>query len=111
MSKVYYSDEEIEKLLHTLSDLTMQIDKIDDPFAKEMVYNLLKYFDAIHREALHRFWQFIRKNHPDIRNKVLTDYAIKNLLSLYDLEDFEGIKKAEKNKMFISEDQVKLLKH
>lgn len=109
MSKVYYSDEEIEKLLRTLSDLTMQIDKIDDPFAREMVYNLLKYFDAVHREGLHRLWQFIKKNHPEIRDRVLTDYAIKNLLSLYDLEAFDGIKKPEKNKIFISEDQVKIL--
>ena len=95
--------------MHTLSDLTTQIDNIEDPFAKEMVYNLLKYFDAVHREPLHRMWQYIRKNNPEIRDRMLTDYAIKNLLSLYDLENYEGIKKPEEKKMFISEDQVKIL--
>lgn len=94
----------------TLSDLTMQIEQIEDPFAKEMIYNLLKYFDAVHREGLHRFWQFIRKNHPEIRDRVINDYAVKHLLALYDLEAFDGINKPkEKNTGFVPVDQVKIL--
>ncbi len=106
MSKVYYSDQEYEQLLLTLSKLTEQIEKIDDPMAKEMVYHILQHFDAIHREALHRLWQFVRKQHPQMRERLLSDYTIKHLLSLYDLEAFEGITKPKNKTIFVSEDQV-----
>ena len=106
MSKVYYSDEEYAKLLRTLGDLTGQIDKIDDPLAKEMILHILQHFDAVHREPLHRLWQFIRKNHPQIREKVLTDYSLRHILALYDLEDYNGVETPNKNTIFVSEDQV-----
>ena len=106
MSKVYYSYQEYENLLRSLGKLTDQIDKIDDPFAKEMVLHILQHFDAVHREPLHRLWQYIRKNHPEIRNRILTDYSLKHLLALYDLEDFDGVEKAEAKNILVSEDQI-----
>ena len=109
MSKAFYSDKEFEQLLYDLSNLTQDIEKINDPFAKETVYNILQHFDAVHREALHRLWQFLRKNHPEIRTKFLSDYSIRHLLALYDLEEYEGIEKAKDAPVFISEDQVKKL--
>lgn len=109
MSKVFYSDKEFEQLLYDLSNLTQEIEKINDPFAKEIVYNILQHFDAVHREALHRLWQFIRKNHPEMRTKLIGDYSIRHLLALYDLEEYEGIEKAKAAPFIISEDQVKKL--
>ena len=106
MSTVYYNDQEYEQLLRTLGELTDQIDKIDDPMAKELVLHILQHFDAIHREPLHRLWQFIRKNHPEMREKILTDYTLKHLLALYDLEDFEGIEQANTKHILINEEQI-----
>jgi len=106
LSQVYYSDEEYEQLLHRLAELTNQIDLIEDPMAKEMVLNILQHFDAVHREGLHRFWQYIRKNNPEIRERALKDYTIKHLMALYDLESFEGIEKPPNKSVFVPEDQV-----
>ncbi len=106
MSKIYYNDKEFENLLHSLGNLIEQIEKIDDPSTKEMIYNILQHFDAVHREALHRLWKHISNNHSDLRELALKDYTIKHLMALYDLEAFVGIQSAKDSRVFISEDQV-----
>lgn len=109
MSKVYYSDKEFEQILHALSNLTEQIEKIEDPMAKELINDTLQHFDALHREALHRMWQFLKKNHSEISERILSDYTIRHLLALYDLETFNGIETASEPKAFIPIDKVKKL--
>ena len=109
MSQVFYSDKEFEQILHKLSDLTEQVEQIDNPLVKDLVNNTLQHFDALHREALHRMWQFMRKNHPELRVKLLSDYSIIHLLALYDLESFDGIETAKDSVVFINEDEVKKL--
>lgn len=86
-----------------------EIERVEDPMAKDLVNQILKHFDALHREALHRMWQFLKKNHAPVSERLVTDYTIRNLLALYDLEAFDGIEKAKEPVAFISADLVKKL--
>lgn len=109
MNKVYYSNGEFEKVMHKLSDLTNKVEDIPEEETRELIYQILKHFDAIHREALHRMWQYIRYKNPEMEGNLLKDYSIRHLLALYDLETFHGIESANHPVSFIPEENVKNL--
>ncbi len=111
MEKVYYSDEEYEQMLRTLGEATEKLHSIDDDNIKESVTDLMQHIDVIHREALSRLWAVIEKTNPELARQIIKeDYAVRNLLSLYDLTEFEGVKKPTSLPPIIPIDQVKILK-
>lgn len=110
MSQEYYSDKEYEKLLLNLGELTKELDKIENPIVKDQIEEVLKHFDAIHREPLSRLIKYLDQKHTSVLKKLRDDYSIRQLLALYDLGAFTGVETAKDQVAFISSDQVKVLK-
>jgi hypothetical protein len=110
MEKVYYSDQDYEQMLLTLGEATERLHAIDDEKIKELVTDLMQHIDVIHREALSRLWAVLEKKYPELCEKIVKeDYAVRNLLGLYDLTEFEGVKKPVDMPKIIPVDQVKLM--
>ena len=111
MEKVYYSDKEYEQMLRTLGEVTDKLHSIYDVDIKEMVTDLMQHIDVIHREALSRLWSVMEKRNPELCDQIKKeDYAVRNLLALYDLIEFEGVKKPLDLPPIIPIDQVNILK-
>lgn len=112
MQKIYYSDKEYEQALLTLGDVTDKLHTIDDEQARDMVNILMQHFDVIHREAISRLWSILEIKQPELCEKIVKeDYTVRNLLALYDLIEFEGIKKPVDPPPFVPYDQVTILKY
>jgi GTP1/Obg family GTP-binding protein len=111
MEKVYYSDKEYEQMLRSLGEATEQLHQVEDGNIKEMVTNLMQHVDVIHREALSRLWALLEKQNPELCEQIIKeDYTVRNLLALYDLTEFEGVKKSTELPPIIPIDQVNILK-
>ncbi|MDB4539440.1 Rieske 2Fe-2S domain-containing protein [Saprospiraceae bacterium] len=85
MKKVIFSNEEFEENLEHLNRLMGEAEGLPYPNAKELVFDILKYFDSIHREPLSRMMEMLDKNHPSLRNELEDDFSLKTMLGLYDL--------------------------
>ncbi len=110
MEKIYYSDKEYEQMLLTLGEATERLHSIGDENIKALVTDLMQHIDVIHREALSRLWAVLEKKNPELCEKIKKeDYAVRNLLALYDLTEFEGVKKPIELPPIIPIDQVKIL--
>ncbi|MEQ9424323.1 MAG: hypothetical protein RJQ09_07910 [Cyclobacteriaceae bacterium] len=109
MKKIYYTDKECEEMLRTLGELTEELHSINNPELKDKITSLMEHFDVIHREGLSRLWTILKKKHPETCEQLNKDYTIHNLLTLYDLEIFEGIENAVDPVTFIPDDEVKML--
>lgn len=97
-------------MLLTLSEVTEKLHSIDDESIREMVTDLMQHIDVIHREALSRLWAVLEKRNPELCEKIKKeDYTVRNLLALYDLTEFEGVKKPVELPTIIPIDQVKIL--
>ena len=112
MQKIHYSDKEYEQVLLTLGEVTEALHNIENEETKEMVMTLMQHFDVLHREAISRLWSALEFRQPEFCEKVIKDdYAVRNLLALYDLIEFEGIKKPVEPPIFIPLEQVTILKY
>lgn len=85
MEPVLYNNKEYQELLQHLEKLMQEAEDSPFPQTKEIVFNILRYFDLIHREPLSRLMQLMENTAPELRAKLETDYTIKTLFSLYDL--------------------------
>ena len=112
MQKIYYSDKEYEQVLLTLSVVTEKLHNTEDEETKELVTILMEHFDVIHREAISRLLSILEIKQPDLCEKIVKeDYTVRNLLALYDLIEFEGIKTPVNPPPFVPYDQVTILKY
>ncbi len=112
MQKIYYSDKEYEQVLLTLGVVTEKLHNTEDEETKELVTTLMEHFDVIHREAISRLWSILEIKQPELCEKIVKeDYTVRNLLALYDLIEFEGIKKPVEPPPFVPYDQVTILKY
>jgi len=121
MKPVIFKDEEYKEILQHLNHLMQEAEELPYPNAKELVFDILKYFDSIHREPLARMTEMISTSHPELRKKMAKDFPVNTLLGLYDLADLPakgtqaGALEAEKQTddprvlSFIPEEQVGLL--
>lgn len=73
--------------------LIREVEQLKDEESRELISELLKYFDLLHREPLSRMLQAIEGSHPDLKDTLKQDYTINTLLDLY---DFENAKTPEK---------------
>lgn len=111
MEKVYYSDKEYEQMLRTLGEATEKLHQVEDENIKKMVTDLMQHIDVIHREALSRLWALMEKQNPTLSKQIIKeDYTVRNLLALYDLTEFEGVKKAVELPPIIPIEQVNIIK-
>ena len=85
MKKVIFNDEEYQSHLEQLNQLMSEADGLPYPNAKELIFSILKYFDAVHREPLSRMMETLTEEHPEIKHKLESDFSIKTMLGLYDL--------------------------
>ena len=99
-------------MLLTLGVVTEKLHNTEDEETKELVTTLMEHFDVIHREALSRLWSILEIKQPELCEKIVKeDYTVRNLLALYDLIEFEGIKKPIDPPPFVPYDQVTILKY
>ena len=82
---IHYSDEEFDQLALYVQQMVEKIEHLPHPDVKEYVFELLKGFDAIHREALARVMQRIERTAPRLRQAFEEDHVIRTLFALYDL--------------------------
>ena len=85
MESKIFSDQEYQEILNHLNELMEDADTLPYPNAKELIFTILKYFDSIHREPLSRMMSLLDQDHPEIRQQLQQDFAMKTLLGLYDL--------------------------
>ncbi len=112
MNKVYYSDKEYEHVLRTLGEVTEALHNIEDEHTKDLVNTLMQHFDVLHREAISRLWSILEIKQPELCERIVKeDYTVRNLLALYDLIEFEGIKKPIEPSSFVPIEQVTILKY
>ncbi len=98
-------------MLLTLGEVTEKLHSIDDETTKAMVTDLMQHIDVIHREALSRLWALLEKKYPELCEKIKKeDYTVRNLLSLYDLTEFEGVQKPVELPRIIPVEELKIMR-
>lgn len=112
MKPVIFKDEEYKEVLQHLNHLMQEAEELPYPNAKELIFDILKYFDSIHREPLARMMELISFTHPDLKRRLEEDFSVNTLLGLYDLAKAEKAEKQtddEKVISFIPVEQVGIL--
>ena len=84
MKKVLFDNEEYSEALDMLNKLMVDAEQMSDVDNKVLLYNVLQYFDYIHREPLNRIIQLLNKK-EELKDEMLRDETIQMLFSLYDL--------------------------
>jgi len=87
MKPVLFNNIEFKEIMQYVQELVKQTEKIPDKETKELVEDILKYYDLMHREPLSRMLQAIESSYPDLKDTLKQDYTINNLLELYDFEN------------------------
>lgn len=109
MKEVLFNNQEYGQILTQLDKLMQDAEQISDVDNKVLLYQVLQYFDSIHREPLARIFQMV-EDHPAIKNLMLEDPTVSKLLSLYDLvKEKADHKRDEQNVVHVTEDQVTML--
>ena len=85
MKKVLFSNEEYREALDMLNQLMRDAEKISDADHKVLLYNVLQYFDSIHREPLLRMMNVLDKNEI-LKSEILKDETVQKLCTLYDID-------------------------
>jgi len=84
MKQSLFSNEEYSEVLSQLDQLMQEAEQLTDVDQKVMIYNILQYFDSIHREPLSRIFNALA-DYPSLRDQVLADPTTSKMFSLYDL--------------------------
>ena len=108
MDKVLFSNIEYQEALAQLDQFMRQAEQIEDTDHKVLLYNVLQYFDSIHREPLSRLMAEIKK-HPELLKKISGDETVQKLSALYDIELDASPVDTNGTVAFIPEDQVTML--
>ena len=108
MEKVLFNNEEFNEALEMLDSLMRDAENISNAEHKVLIYNILQYFDSIHREPLLRIMNAI--NHSkEIKEAVLKDKTVQKLCKLYDIQTEDSPLEQEGTVGFIAENDVTLL--
>lgn len=95
MKKELFSNSEYREALDMLDQLMRDAEQISDTDHKVLFYNVLQYFDSIHREPILRIMQALKSNEA-LKNDILKDETVQNLCTLYDIKtDEHPIEKKE----------------
>ena len=84
MEKVLFSNTEYREALDMLNKLMRDAEQISDTDNKVLLYNVLQYFDSIHREPLMRMMKALEKNQI-LKDEILQDETVQKLCKLYDI--------------------------
>ncbi len=107
MKEVLFNNEEYNQILAQLDQLMQDAEQISDVDHKVLLYQILQYFDSIHREPLSRIMEALQQDET-LKAKILSDPTVSKLASLYDLKEHEEptAKKDERQVAFIPESEV-----
>jgi len=109
MKEVLFNNQEYGQILTQLDKLMQDAEQISDVDNKVLLYQVLQYFDSIHREPLSRIFQAV-EDHPEIKDKMLKDPTVSKLLSLYDLvQEKADHKRDNQNVVHVSEEEVTIM--
>jgi len=110
MKEVLFSNKEYSETLGQLDKLLQDVEQLSDVDHKVLVYQILQYFDSIHREPLSRIFGAL-KNYPTLKDQLIKDPTTSKLLSLYDIinEDQANNDKNGSPVAFIPESEVTLI--
>lgn len=84
-----FNDEEYAELLQHLNQLVDDADSLPYQEAKSLIFEILKYFDSLHREPLSRIMNEIKSNDSELSKRLSEDFTIRTMLGLYDLTDVQ----------------------
>ena len=107
MKEVLFNNEEYNQILAQLDQLMQDAEQISDVDHKVLLYQILQYFDSIHREPLSRIMLALQQD-STLKAKILSDPTVSKLAALYDLTEDEEPTQAldERQVAFIPESQV-----
>ncbi len=114
MKQALFSNEEYEEALGQLDQLMQDAEQLTDVDNKVLLYNILQYFDSIHREPLARIYNALAA-YPKLKEQIDQDPTTSKMLSLYDLVSDEPVAEPVNEHQngqevaFIPESQVGLL--
>jgi len=108
MKKALFSNDEYHEALDMLDRLMRDAEQIENADHKVLLYNVLQYFDSIHREPLLRIMNAL-KSDQKLKEEILRDKTVQKLCTLYDIPIEESPTEAEGTVGFVPEDQVTLL--
>lgn len=108
MKEVLFNNEQYEEALEKLDQLMREAENISDVDHKVLLYNVLQYFDSIHREPLARIMNAIEK-HPDLKKTIVQDETVQKLCNLYDLAVEDEPTKSEGVVGFVPVENVGML--
>jgi len=108
MKKALFSNDEFNEALDMLDKLMRDAEQIKDTDHKVLLYNVLQYFDSIHREPLLRIMNALESN-QQLKGEILKDKTVQKLCTLYDIPIEESPTEAEGTVGFVPVDQVVLM--
>ena len=108
MKKVLFSNDEFNEALNALNDLLREAENISIADHKVLLYNVLQYFDSIHREPLLRIFEELSRS-PEVKKAIIDDTTVQRLCTLYDIPMEPSPLDQEGTLGFVAEDQVTLL--
>ena len=108
MEKVLFNNEEFNEALDMLNNLMRDAENISNAEHKVLIYNILQYFDSIHREPLLRIMNQINQS-KEIKEAILKDKTVQKLCTLYDIPTEASPLEQEGTVGFIAENDVTLM--
>ncbi len=84
MKKVLFSNPEYDDALNRLDSLMKEAENMSNADHKVLIYNILQYFDSIHREPLLRLMKLL-EGHETIMKEIQSDATLNQLCGLYDI--------------------------
>lgn len=84
MDKILFSNDEYKEALNMLDQLMRDAEQISNVDNKVLLYNVLQYFDSLHREPLMRMMKALDED-LELKNEILKDETVQKLCTLYDI--------------------------
>ncbi len=84
MKEKLFNDGEYIEILAKLNGLMRQVENISQVEHKVLIYNVLQYFDYMHREPITRMMHRIQMD-PQLERDLVNDKTVQKLCELYDV--------------------------
>lgn len=105
------SDAEYERLTHRVQELIERTEQLPYPKIRDLIFELLRGLDALHREALARMLRRVEEEAPELAERLPEDRVVRTLLALYNFGPGadEIPEPSEEPDGFVAKDQVGIM--
>lgn len=105
------TDSEYKRLTRRVQELIDRIEQLPYPKIRELVFELLRGLDALHREALARMLHRVENEAPELAERLPEDQVVRTLLALYNFGPGadEIPEPSEEPDGFVAADQVDVM--